>query len=413
MDIKKQLASWKYPSILLFGIGISNIGSWIYFIALNLIVFNMTGSALAVAALYIINPLATLVTNLWAGSVIDRLNKKYLMICIDLIQGTFIFFLAIFSSSLLVIYLLVFFLNMASSIYGPASTSYITRLIPVEQRQRFNSLISLLDSGAFLIGPAVAGILFIIGTPVFAIYINAIAFFISAIVTAFMPNVEKLGMKSASFEKISFEIIKLDWKAVLQFSRLHVYVMCIYLLFSAFIVMQTAIDSLEVAFSKEVLSLSDGEYGFLVSIAGAGILFGALINVIFTKKLVISLLIGVGSVTVSVGYIIFAFSNSFLMASIGVFVLAFANAFANTGFHTFYQNNIPVEVMGRIGSIYGFIEAFLVIIVTSVFAVAAHLISVKFVVTSGSFLTLILTIVLLLFTIQRDRGTGSLSQCNI
>lgn len=403
MNIRKALESWKYPFILLFGIGISNIGMWVYFIALNVMVFNMTGSALAVAALYIIKPLATLFTNLWSGSVIDRLNKKHFMILLDLLQAILITCLAIFYTSLWIVYIFVFFINMASSIYGPCSVSYITRLIPAEQRQKFNSLRSLLDSGAFFIGPAITGILFIIGSPVLAIYINAFAFFFSAAVTLFMPNVEKNSVTMAPVEQMSLHLIKKDWKVVVQFSRKHLYVITIYFLFSSFVVMQTAVDSLEVAFAKEVISLTDGEYGFLVSIAGAGILVGALINVGFTKKLSISWLIGLGSFMVSIGYIIFAFSNSFWMASIGVFILAFANAFANTGFFTFYQNNIPVAVMGRIGSMYGFVEAILVIVATSIFAVTAQLISVQFVVIVGAFFTLLLTTVLLLFSIQPSK----------
>lgn len=401
--MEKRLSSWKYPFILLFGIGISNIGMWIYFIALNLMVFNMTGSALAVAALYIIRPLATLFTNLWCGSVIDRTNKKYMMILLDVTQGILITCLAFFSSSIGMIYLLVFFINMASSIYGPTSISYITRLIPSEKRQKFNSWRSLLDSGSFFLGPAITGVLFIIGTPIFAIYINAIAFFFSALVTLCMPNLEKKKAITTVSEKMSVDVLKQDWKLVLQFSRSHVYVMTIYFLFIAFIVMQTAIDSLEVAFSKDVILLSDSEYGFLVSIAGAGILIGAFFNVLLTKKLVVSWMIGLGSVIVSVGYLIFAFSPNFFMAAIGFFILAFANAFANTGYLTFYQNNIPVEVMGRIGSIYGFAEALLVIVATALFAVTAHLVSIKFVVASGAIFTLLLTLVLLLLNIRPSK----------
>ncbi|RKL67823.1 MFS transporter [Salipaludibacillus neizhouensis] len=397
------LKPWKYPSILLFGIGISNIGMWIYFIALNVIVFNMTGSALAVALLYIIKPLATLVTNLWSGSIIDRLNKKHFMILLDLLQGILITCLAVFYTSLWVIYILVFFINMASSIYRPCSVSYMTRLIPTEQRQKFNSLRSLLDSGAFFIGPAITGLLFMSGSPILAIYINAFAFFFSATVTLFMPNLEKNSINKLPIEPMSLTLLKKDWKVVMEFSRKYIYVITIYFLFSGFVVLQTAIDSLEVAFAKEVLSLTDGEYGFLVSIAGAGILVGAIINVVFTKNLSISLLIGLGSFTVAIGYIIFAFSNSFLMASLGVFILAFANAFANTGFFTFYQNNIPVDVMGRIGSMYGFVEAFLVIVTTSIFAVTAHLISVEYVVVSGAFITLVLTTVLLFVIIKPSK----------
>ncbi|WP_431804518.1 MFS transporter [Halobacillus andaensis] len=403
MNFRKVLDSWKYPSILLFGIGISNIGTWIYFLSLNVIVFNMTGSPLAVSALYVIKPLATLFTNLWSGSIIDRVNKKHLMVWLDIIQGTLITCLVFTTNTLWMIYVLVFFINVASSLYDPTSVSYITRLIPIDQRQRFNSLRSLLDSGAFLLGPAITGVLFLIGTPIYAILINALSFYFSAIVTLLMPNVEKSTLNNSPTQNLSLSIIKEDLTAVLNFSRRFIYVMIVYFLFSFFVVMQTAVDSLEVAFSKEVISLTDGEYGFLVSIAGAGILFGSLINAVFTKRLALPLIIGMGSVMVSVGYIIFAFSSNFSTASIGVFVLAFSLSFANTGFYTFYQNNIPVEIIGRIGSVYGFIEALLVIVFTSVFAVGAQLLSIKFIVASGAIFMLLLTGILLLVNLQPSK----------
>ncbi len=107
---------------------------------------------------------------------------------------------------------------------------------------------------------------------------------------------------------------------------------------------------------------------------------------------------------VSVGYIIFAFSNTFLSASVGVFILAFSLAFANTGFYTFYQNNIPVEVMGRVGSIYNFVEALLIIVITFIFAVASQLISIKFVVVFGAISMFLLTIAILLFSIQPSKS---------
>lgn len=404
MNIKRIVDYWKYPSILLFGIGISNIGTWIYFLALNVIVFNTTESPLAVSGLYIIKPLASLCTNLWGGSVIDRVNKKYLMTALDIIQGMLITCLIFSTNTLWIIYMLVFFINIASSLYGPTSISYITRLIPIEQRQRFNSLRSLIDSGAFLLGPAITGVLFLIGTPIYAIFINALSFYFSALVTLLMPNVEQQPLNHPSNQNLSLGVIKEDLKVVFQFSRRFLYVMTVYFLFSFFVVMQTAVDSLEVAFSKEVISLSDSEYGFLVSIAGAGILIGSLINAMFTNKLDLSLIIGIGSVMVSVGYLIFAFSTGFMTASLGVFVLACSLAFANTGFYTFYQNNIPVDVIGRIGSVYGFLEALLVIVFTSLFAVGAQLLSIKFVVVSGAISMFLLTGLLLLINLQPSKN---------
>ncbi len=62
MRIKKFIRSWKYPFILLSSIGISSIGEWVYFIALNLIVLDMMG-VIAVSGLYILRASSTLFTN--------------------------------------------------------------------------------------------------------------------------------------------------------------------------------------------------------------------------------------------------------------------------------------------------------------------------------------------------------------
>ncbi len=47
--MKNKLLSWKYPFLLLFGIGTSNIGDWIYLISLNVMMLDMTNSPLAVS----------------------------------------------------------------------------------------------------------------------------------------------------------------------------------------------------------------------------------------------------------------------------------------------------------------------------------------------------------------------------
>ncbi|WP_144510700.1 MFS transporter [Bacillus sp. FJAT-22090] len=403
MRYKNWLLDWKYPSILLFGIGISNFGAWVYLIALNLIVLEMTNSPLAVAGLYIVKPLATLFTNVWAGTVIDRVNKRNLMVFLDLFRAIFIGILP-FVTSLWIIYAVVFVINMASSMFEPTSMTYITKLIPIEQRKRFNSLRSLIDSGAFLIGPAIAGILFLIGSPELAIYLNAIALLFSGIITLFMPNLERNDSFKQSDNYFSWSVIKKDWHLVLTFSRQNTYIMFVYFLFSCVMVMSTAIDSQEAAFAKEVLLLSNSEYGFLVSVAGAGIIAGAFLNSLVVKILKISFLIGFGSLFFSVGYIVYAFSSSFSLAAFGFFILAFSLAFANTGFHTFYQNNIPINMMGRVGSVYGLFEACLIIIATITIGAGAQLISIQLVVISGTLVMLAITILLLLFCVSPSRN---------
>ncbi len=164
-------------------------------------------------------------------------------------------------------------------------------------------------------------------------------------------------------------------------------------------VLATATDSLELSFAKEVLLLTDSEYGFLVSIAGAGFILGAITNTILSKKLAPSFLIGIGSLFIAIGYLIYAFSNVFLIAAIGFFILSFSMAYANTGFYTFYQNNVPVHIMGRIGSIYGLVIALVTIFITILSGVATQFISIQLVVIVGSLIMLFITIVLCVFTL--------------
>ncbi|MGA5713690.1 MFS transporter [Bacillus bombysepticus] len=396
--MKNFLKDWKYPLLLLSGVGIANLGAWIYLIALNVLVYNMGGSALAVAALYVIKPLATLFTNAWSGSMIDRLNKRKLMIHLDIYRALFIAILPLLPS-IWIVYVFVFFISMASAIYEPTAMTYMTKLIPVEQRQRFNSLRSLIGSGAFLIGPAIAGVLLIASTPEIAIYINAIAFLLSGFITLLLPNLDKKKDSDTTSNTLSLTVLKKDWITVINFSRKHVYVVCVYFLFQSMFVLATATDSLELSFAKEVLLLTDSEYGFLVSIAGAGFILGAITNTILSKKLAPSLLIGIGSLFIAIGYLIYAFSNVFLIAAIGFFILSFSMAYANTGFYTFYQNNIPVHMMGRIGSIYGLVIAIVTIFITILSGVATQFISIQLVVIVGSLIMLFITIVLCVFTL--------------
>ncbi|MBS9803540.1 MFS transporter [Bacillus toyonensis] len=407
--MKNLLKDWKYPLLLLSGVGIANLGAWIYLIALNVLVYNMGGSALAVATLYVIKPLATLFTNAWSGSMIDRLNKRKLMIHLDIYRALLIAILP-FLPSLWIVYVFVFFISMANAIYEPTAMTYMTKLIPVEQRQRFNSLRSLIGSGASLIGPAIAGVLLIASTPEVAIYMNAIAFLLSGLITLLLPNLDKKKDSDTTSNTLSLTVLKKDWSTVINFSRKHVYVVCVYFLFQSMFVLATATDSLELSFAKEVLLLTDSEYGFLVSIAGAGYILGAITNTILSKKLAPSFLIGIGSLFIAIGYLIYAFSNVFLIAAIGFFILSFSMTYANTGFYTFYQNNVPVHIMGRIGSIYGLIMALVTIFITILSGVATQFISIQTVVIIGVVVMLFITIVLCVFTLLPSKSKVYLSE---
>jgi uncharacterized oligopeptide transporter (OPT) family protein len=60
--------------------------------------------------------------------------------------------------------------------------------------------------------------------------------------------------------------------------------------------------------------------------------------------------------------------------------------------------------MGRIGSVYGLLEAFFIIIIMSVCGIMAELLSIQFVVISGALIMLLLSITLFIFNIQPSKA---------
>ncbi|MCM3121842.1 MULTISPECIES: MFS transporter [unclassified Mesobacillus] len=359
------MKGWKNPILLILGIGISNIGNWIYFVAINLLVLKITGSAAAIAGLFIIRPLAILLTNTWAGSVIDRVNKRKLMIWIDIIRGIFIVAIPFFTS-LFPIYIIMFLTNIAGAFFGPTSETYIAKLVPPEKRKRFNSIFSFATSGAMLVGPSVSGLLIMYGSINTSIYINAVTFFFCAAAIYFLPDVDGEEGKEKYRDSITVKMIAADWKAVADFGKTAVGFMVVFMIFQFITLISFALDSQEVTFIQQVIGLSEKNYGLLVSLTGAGYMAGSFAVSALASRLSIRTLLGLGSFLSVTGYFMFflATSDTVPMAVIGFIIIGFFSPFSFTGYTTFFQNNVPLDLMGRFSSAFAFFQAILQILLT-------------------------------------------------
>lgn len=365
----------KYVLLLLLGIGISNIGAWIYLIALNLKIFNQTQSSLSIALLYILSPIAMLVASLWAGSLVDRLNTRKMMIFLDCFRAICIAFIPTMNS-LVNIYVLSFLVQLSNIIFITSSTVYITKLVPVNERQKFNSLKIFIQSCGAILGPVFAGFLFLFMNTNHTIYFNTFILLFSASIIYFLPNVKPSQTESAI---LSLKMIKKDFFTIVSYSQKNHFIFIIYCFFLGISIFMTAIDSIEAAFSKSIIHLTDSEYGFLLSIFGTGILLGSTINTLFAKQLSLSFLIGIGTLMTSIGYIGYYSSFSFLHVVISMLFIGFCIPFSQTGFITFYQNNIPTNILGRFQSIVGIVEAIGIIIVTLTIGYLSNQFSIRLV----------------------------------
>jgi len=161
---------WKNPLLLIAGIGISYLGNWMYLVALNLKILNMTGSPAAVAGLFIIRPIAVLLTNTWSGSVIDRINKEGSLYLPILFVGFSSFAIPFLESLWLILYYLAHH-KCVRRLFPPSfNRVYHQVRSPVNKRKQFNSIMGLASSGAMVLGPAIAGVIIMYANAVFLYY---------------------------------------------------------------------------------------------------------------------------------------------------------------------------------------------------------------------------------------------------
>lgn len=392
---------WKKYGLLLGGIGVSNFGNWVYLVALNLLVLDMTGSAAAVAGIYIIGPAARVITNLFAGSVIDRSDKKRLMIASDVLRGLLILLMP-FAGSIWLIYALVFCTNAVGAFFGPSSTFIITKLVPDGDRKRFNSFMGMMNSGAFVLGPALAGVLILAFGTTWSIFLNAVTFFICAVCIALLPAVAV--ERDTEETRFGWRMIRGDFSAVRRFTKAEPFFFRIYLLFQVTLMVAFALDSQEVTFLKQDLRLDDRQYGLIVSITGAGSLVGAALAAALSKMVSLQMYIAVGMAMTMAGYAAFYSSSGFWTATASFIVLGVFMAFSNAGYETFYQRNVPTSLMGRFGSLAAIFQSALQILFTLVLGLAAEWFSVQGAAIGFAALALLLSGVLAISVLDRRKA---------
>lgn len=393
----------KTKFLLLFGNGISRLGDFMYLVALNWMVLEETGSGAAVAGIWLIGPIAAVCTNFWAGSIVDRSNKRTIIIAMNIIRALLVCCIPLFSS-IWPIYACIFFIHIANSFFGASSFAYTTMLIPREERQQFNAWNSLATSGSFVTGPAIAGILMALHSPQFVIFCNGASFLIAAITTYFLPSLLSEENDNKDEETSLFQKLREDWQEVFFFARSAKYIVLIYALFQTTILISAALDSQEVTFSKQVLHLSEAQYSILVSLTGAGYVLGSFIASLLAKKLPLQYGISFGIVLMGIGYVIYAFSQSFIMAISGFIILGLFSSIANTSFLTFYQNSIPLPIIGRIASVFDGIRYVLQALFIIIIGALAEILSVQIAVIGSALLILICSCILAFSVMLPSRG---------
>ena len=176
---------------LLAGEFVSSIGDWLYLVALLVVVYQRNNDTLLLGIVGAARILPYVVLSVPAGIAADRLDRKLILLSTDIARGLIMLCLAALvavDGPLWAIVALAILATCFSSFFGPTIGSYLPMLVGDESRLGpANSAWASLDNLAFIIGPAVAGLLIAASGLTLAFLLNAVSFAIVAVVLWQLP----------------------------------------------------------------------------------------------------------------------------------------------------------------------------------------------------------------------------------
>ncbi|HUF07277.1 MAG TPA: MFS transporter [Candidatus Binatia bacterium] len=175
---------------LLAGEFISGTGDWLYLVAVLVVVYADSSSAVLLGIVGAARILPYVLLSVPAGIVADRFDRRMVLLVTDVARGVLMLGLvaaAILDAPTLVIVAISILAACFSTFFNPAIAALIPTLVDERDLGVANSAWATLDNLAFIIGPALAGILLAAGGLEIAFLLNAISFAVVAVVLWHLP----------------------------------------------------------------------------------------------------------------------------------------------------------------------------------------------------------------------------------
>lgn len=344
----------KYPNFgkLFIGQVISNIGSQFSYLALQFMIYDLTGEIIAMALLAMAEAIPMIIIGPWAGIIIDRIDRKHSMALANFCQA-FVIILIPFTSLLpnrvLWIFILAFFNSAFARFFFPARGASIPKLID-DKKDLFGA--NAFTVGAYqvsvLLGPMLAGII----TGVFgydiAFIIDSMSFIFSS-VCILSINVSLRAEKKS--EQTPLEDFITGGRYILNFHPLR-YLLVVFsiLMFAGGASLILIIPYLQTQFGLTEQGPREFVFG-LMSAASAAV--GITVALLLSKKRELNSPITLIHWTMfSAGAILIIFGNAPNLLIVGLAWIGFGTIEVSIGIplQTIAQETVPDELRGKIFS---------------------------------------------------------------
>ncbi len=334
---------------------ISMVGNVLANIAIPWFVLQTTGSAVQTGITGFFTILPVVIAGLLGGALIDRLGYKRTSIIADLASGFTVALIPIFYFTIgLPFWLLMVLVFLGALLDAPGSTARASMIpelaemagMPIERAASANQIV---ERSSRLIGAPLAGLLIAFLGTANVLWFDAISFFISAGIVAWLVSMPKIKVEKTAPKKYTQEILD-GFRAI----RKDAVILAIVVV----VMITNFLDAgfggvVEPYYVKQVFG-SAVSLGLLIAASGAGSVLGALIFGAIGHRLSRRITFTVGFTLTAFRFFMFALFPPLPVLIIGQFLLSIGSGPLNPIIDSVSYERIPANMRGRI---FGAIQA--------------------------------------------------------
>ena len=345
--MKKKLFNRDFI-LLLQANAVSTIGDLMCSVAIGYWVYEKTGSNALLGIMSSISMFVVMLLSPFTGSIVDKCNRKWLMVGMDVMQGILMITVGILAHLDLLnvpgVLLTAFLAALGSVFYSPAASTLLIDIIPRDDMVRGQSIFSGTNSLISTLGTAVSGVVVaFFGVPLVVI-LNGVSNLYSAFSEMFIrvPRTVQQG------EAVTVKSVLSDSRQAVkdifqdQFLSLFTPMALIINLLGAGVFTMILPFCLEKGFSVE-------HYGYLMTAFTVGsLLCVLLLSAVKLKPAARFWCMALGFCGYTVFAVLAFLSRTFVAVFIFIFIAAFLNSAGNTIFNAAHMLALPEKNRGAI-----------------------------------------------------------------
>lgn len=333
------------PLVLTYMAGhiVSVFGDISLFLAINWLVYEKTGSATAVSVAAMLEALPILLLGAPAGALVDRYDRRVLLIICDLTRLGSVLTVALLHErlGLYALYALILTENLASTVFMPARSAMLPSLLPRESIALANSVMGFTRQGvqiaAFGLGGLLLPVLGFRGVALIDAGTFAFSLF-TLLVLLRKAGPQRRYNRGRSYGRTLLEGFQFAWQTR--------WVRMLLLTFAAASFATAPVFTLTPVYAERVLGGGASTYGLLQACLMGGLLAGNLAGGLLERAGLGRLLIG-GITGMGAGLLLAADSQALWAGAAMYGIVGAAMAMINIAAFSLLQTRVPPRQQGR------------------------------------------------------------------